>query len=174
MSPCHFIYTFVDTIWLQINYHKSADSVWNSIPSFSCLFCINVSFHIVVIRPLLLPGNFASNSIYPTHIQFFCDLFIGLLVSLSYNRFRSYLIELSIVSNFAQKIEYKSRPIHLICLSENLSTHMILHPRFLYVAEGLVGMAIVGGAAALVIGGIVSLGVALARKWGRYLRRTWI
>ncbi|KAI0231004.1 Mitochondrial fission 1 protein [Lamellibrachia satsuma] len=30
--------------------------------------------------------------------------------------------------------------------------------------EGLVGMAIVGGAAALAIGGIVSLGVALARK----------
>jgi len=32
------------------------------------------------------------------------------------------------------------------------------------VAEGLIGMAIVGGAAAIAIGGLVGLGVALSKK----------
>lgn len=31
--------------------------------------------------------------------------------------------------------------------------------------EGLIGMAIVGGAAAVAIGGLVGLGVALSKKW---------
>lgn len=33
-----------------------------------------------------------------------------------------------------------------------------------FVAEGLIGMAIVGGAAAIAIGGLVGLGVALSKK----------
>lgn len=35
---------------------------------------------------------------------------------------------------------------------------------FVFVSDGLIGMAIVGGAAAIAVGGIVGLGIALSKK----------
>ncbi len=55
-----------------------------------------------------------------------------------------------------------------ICMQLNWSNILVLPLMLVYywflISEGLIGMAIIGGAAAVAVGGIVTLGVALAKK----------